>query len=181
MDRDRILRFTPVDHPDDRVQRVGFDLTDPYVEQCWSAVVGPSSTLLLRRMPDLWAVNSPREIQATELSRSLGLGRGVGERSRLMSTMNRLVQYRLARPAPDGAGLEVFRQVSPLTPHQLDRVPQLTRDTHERLFGTHLEQIDDLAQHQASVASITARLDRIQNSSGRPTNGLAPQGKALGR
>lgn len=67
-------------------------------------------------MPDLWAVNSPREIQATELSRSLGLGRGVGERSRLMSTMNRLVQYRLARPAPDGAGLEVFRQVSPLTP-----------------------------------------------------------------
>jgi len=29
----------------------------------------------------------------------------------------------------------------------------------------------------ASVASITARLDRIQNSSGRPTNGLAPQGK----
>lgn len=59
MERDRILRFTPVDHPDDRVQRVGFDLTDPYVEQCWSAVVGPSSTLLLRRMPDLWAVNSP--------------------------------------------------------------------------------------------------------------------------
>ena len=181
MERDRILRFTPVDHPDYRVQRVGFDLTDPYVEQCWSAVVGPSSTLLLRRMPALWAVNTPGEIPATELSRSLGLGRGVGERSRLMSTMNRLVQYRLARPVPDGAGLEVFRQVSPLTPRQLDRVPQWTRDTHERLFGDHLEQIDDLAQHQASVASITARLDRIQSGSGRPTNGLAPQGKALGR
>ena len=26
MERDRILRFTPVDHPDSRVQRVGFDL-----------------------------------------------------------------------------------------------------------------------------------------------------------
>ncbi len=181
MERDQLLRFTPVDHPDTRVRRVGFDLSDPYLEQCWSAVVGPSSTLLLRRMPVLWADNTPGEIRAAELSRSLGLGRGVGERSRLMSTMNRLVQYRLARPDPDGAGLEVFRQVSPLTPHQLERVPQWTREAHERLFGTHLEQIDDLAQHQANVASITARLDHIQHSSGRPTDGLAPQGKALGR
>ncbi|MCB0951179.1 MAG: hypothetical protein KDB13_00310 [Microthrixaceae bacterium] len=181
MERDRILRFTPVDHPDIRVRRVGFDLRDPYVEQCWSAVVGPSSTLLLRRMPDLWATNPPGEIEATELSRSLGLGLGVGDRSRLMSTMNRLVQYRLARPVPDGAGLEVFRQVSPLTPHQLGRVPQWTRDTHERLLGTHLEQFEDIAQHQANVASITARLDRIQNGTSRSTNGIATHGQAVER
>jgi len=181
MERDRILRFTPVDHPDSRVQRVGFDLRDPYVEKCWSAVVGPSSTLLLRRMPDLWAVSTPGEIEASELSRSLGLGVGVGERSRLMSTMNRLVHYRLARPVPDGAGLEVFQQVSPLTAHQLERVPQWTRDTHERLLDTHLEQFDDLAQHQANVASITARLDRIQNGTSRSTNGVATHGQALER
>jgi hypothetical protein len=181
MERDGILRFTPVDHPDSRVQRVGFDLRDPYVEQCWSAVVGPSSTLLLRRMPDLWAINPPGEIEATELSCSLGLGLGVGDRSRLMSTMNRLVQYRLARPVPDGAGLEVFRQVSPLTPHQLGRVPQWTRDTHERLLDTHLEQFDDIARHQANVASITARLDRIQNGTSRSINGVATHGQAVER
>ena len=181
MERDQTLRFTPVDHPDTRVQRVGFDLNDPYVEQCWSAVVGPSSTLLLRRMPDLWATNTLGEIEATDLSRSLGLGLGVGDRSRLMSTMNRLVQYRLARPVPDGAGLEVFRQVSPLTPRQLERVPQWTRDTHERLLDSHLEQFDDIAQHQANVASITARLDRIQSGTGRPTNGLASHGQAVER
>ncbi|WCO67940.1 hypothetical protein PO878_04285 [Iamia majanohamensis] len=181
MERDRILRFTPVDHPDARVQRVGFDLADPYVEQCWSAVVGPSSTLLLRRMPALWLRQVPAEVGASDLSQSLGLGAGVGEHSRLLSTLDRVVRYRLARPATEGAGLEVFRQVSPLTPRQLVQVPQWTRDTHERLFDAHLGQIDDLARHQANVASITSRLDRIQNGTGRPTSGITPHGPTLQR
>lgn len=182
MERDRILRFTPVDHPDARVKRVGFDLTDPYVEHCWSAVVGPSSTLLLRRMPVLWASQQvPAEVEASKLSRSLGLGVGVGERSRLVSTMNRLVQYRLARPAPEGAGLKVFRQVSPLTPRQLERVPQWTRDTHELFLSAHLEQFDDVARHQANVAWVTTRLDRIQDGTGRSTDATARHGQALQR
>ena len=180
MERDRILRFTPVDHPDVRVRRVGFDLSDPYVEQCWSAVVGPSSTLLLRRIRTLWLDRTPAHVGASELSQSLGLGVGVGEQSRFVNTLNRLVHYRLASPAPDGAGLEVFQQVSPLTSRQLERVPQWTRDTHERLLDTHLAQFDDLAQHQANVASITARLDRIQNGTSR-SNGVATHGQALER
>lgn len=181
MERDRILQFTPVDHPDARVQRVGFDLTDPYVEQCWSAVIGPSSTLLLRRLPTLWVERVPAEIAANELATSLGLGEGTGQHSRLTYTLSRLAQFRLIAPADDAGTFDVYRQVPPLAGHQLERVPQWTRDTHERLFGTHLEQIDDLAQHQASVASITARLDRIQHGSTGPTNGIAPSGKALGR
>lgn len=181
MERDRTLCFTPVDHPDVRVQRIGFDLTDPYVEQCWSAVVGPSSTLLLRRLPALWVARVPAEISASELSQSLGLGAGVGEHSRLVNTVERLARFRLARPAPHGAGLDVFCQVPPLSPRQLARVPEWTRDTHERLFGAHLEQIDHLARHQASVASITARLDRLQHAAGHAANGLTPHGHALGR
>jgi hypothetical protein len=35
MENHDVLTLTPVPHPDGRVQRVGFDLTDPYVEQCW--------------------------------------------------------------------------------------------------------------------------------------------------
>ena len=177
MELDRTLSFTPVDHPDERVQRIGFGLTDPYVEQCWSAVVGPSSTLLLRRLPALWATQVPAEIGASDLSRSLGLGVGVGERSRLANTLNRIVQYRLARPSPDGAGLDVYQQVGPLSPRQLARVPEWTHETHERLFGTHLEQIDDLTQHRASVASMSARLDRLQH--GPPT--VAPETHPLGQ
>lgn len=181
MEQTRLLAFTPVDHPDERVQRIGFDLTDPYVEQCWSAVVGPSATLLLRRLPSLWVERVPAEIGASELSRSLGLGVGVGERSRLTNTLDRLVRFRLARPSPDGAGLDVYRQAAPLSPRHLDRVPQWTRGTHERLFSAHLEQMDDVARHQANVASIGARLDRIQHGTGRSASGISPHGQALGR
>ncbi|KAA0235954.1 MAG: hypothetical protein EDR02_02015 [Actinobacteria bacterium] len=181
MERDRTLRFTPIDHPDARLQRIGFDLSDPYVEQCWSAVVGPSSTLLLRRLPVLWVARVPAEIGASELSRSLGLGVAAGERSRLMSTLQRLVHFGLARPVSDGAGLDVYHQVAPLSPRQLARLPQWTRDAHERLFGAHLEGIERLASHRANVASITARLDHLQHGARHAANGVSPQHRALGR
>jgi hypothetical protein len=180
MERDRTLCFTPVDHPNARVRRIGFDLTDPYVEHCWSAVIGPSSTLLLRRLPTLWVARVPAEIDASELSQSLGLGGGVGEHSRLVNTLQRLVRFGLAAPAVDGAGLDVYRQVAPLSGRQLARLPEWTRDAHERLFGTHLEQIDHGARHQASVASITARLDRLQQGQGRAADGLTPHDEAPG-
>jgi hypothetical protein len=179
MERDQTLSFTPVDHPDTRVQRIGFDLTDPYVEQCWSAVVGPSSTLLLRRLPTLWITRVPAEIGASDLSRSLGLGVGVGERSRLANTLTRFVQYRLARPSPDGGGLDVYQQVAPLSPRQLARVPEWTQDAHERLFGTHLEQLSDVAMHRTNVASMDARLDRLQHAPPAATNGAHPLGPAI--
>jgi hypothetical protein len=180
MERDRALSFTPVDHPDERVQRVGFDLTDPYVEQCWSAVVGPSSTLLLRRLPALWVAQVPAEIGASDLSRSLGLGVGAGERSRLANTLNRLVQFGLARPAPDDAGLDVFRKVAPLSSRQLARVPEWTHATHERMFGTHLEQLGESGRRRSNVASIGARLDRLQHAT--PVAARSPDalGQALG-
>lgn len=177
MDPDRTLSFTPVDHPDLRVQRVGFDLTDPYVEQCWSAVVGPSATLLLRRLPTLWVAQVPAEIDPGELSRTLGLGAGTGEHSRLTNAFRRLARFDLATPAAAGAGLDVYTQVAPLSPRQLARCPEWTRDTHERLFGAHLDRIDDRSRHQASVASITARLDRLQHGTGHATS----RGQAPGR
>ncbi|HMQ27677.1 MAG TPA: hypothetical protein PKA98_16930, partial [Acidimicrobiales bacterium] len=93
--------------------------------------------------------------------------------------LNRLVQFGLAKPAPSGAGLDLYRHVAPLSTRQVARVPQWTRDTHERLFGAHLEEIDELAQHQASVASITARLDQIQIGTGRPATRAAAHGQAI--
>jgi len=181
MEPNRKLRFTPVEHPDARVQRVGFDLTDPYVEQCWSCVIGPSSTLLLRRLPTLWGARGRAEIDASELSQSLGLGARTSEHSRLVATLQRLVRFGFAAPTADGAGLDVYRQVAPLGPRRLARLPERTRDTHERLFGAHLEHVDDRARQQASVASITARLDRLQHGAGHAPKGPTPPGHLLGR
>lgn len=181
MEPAKTLSFAPIDHPDPRVQRVGFDLTDPYVERCWSAVVGPTSTLLLRRLPTLWVDRVPAEIDACELSQSLGVGAGVSDRSRLMSTLDRLARFGLARPAVDGAGLDVYRQVPPLSPRQLERLPAWTRDTHEQLFGAHLDQVDDLARQQRQVASITSRMDRLQHSPSHRSPAVTAPGQALGR
>lgn len=181
MERDRILTFSPVDHPDPRVQRVGFDILDPYVEQCWSAVVGPSTTLLLRRLPVLWVEQVPAHIEHGELARSLGLGAGTGPNSRLAATLDRLVRFGMARRDEGDGGLDVHLQVAPLQPRQLERLPEWTRATHDRLFSAHIEGFDSLAQHQAKVASITARLDQLQ----RPKGATAPQpftpNRAIGR
>lgn len=153
---------------------MGFHLTDPYVEQCWSAVIGPSSTPCA-------SARVPAQIGASDLSRSLGLGAGAGEHGRLVNTLQGLVRFALADPAADAAGLDVYRQVAPLGPHLLARVPEWTRATHKRLFGARLEQIDDVARHQTSVASITARLDCLQHGPGRAANAPTPHGQALGR
>ena len=159
MEHERTSQFTPVDHPDARSRRIGFDLTDPYIERCWSAVIGPSSTLLLRRLPTQRIARVPADIDAGELSRSMGLGAGAGERSRLAPTLERLVNLGLARPAADRAGLDVYRQVPPLTQRQLARLPEWTRDAEERLLGAHLTQVDDSTRHHANVVSITACLE----------------------
>jgi len=162
MENHTVLTFTPVDHPDTRVQRVGFDLTDPYVEQCWGPVVGPSATLLLRRMPTLWTARVPATITHGELSRTLGLGAGGGANSRLMHSIDRLVRYGFATWHEQGESLDVYRQTPGLLPHQLERLPEWTQQAHERLLGAHVQRISEHDETAPKVAAITARLDRLQ-------------------
>jgi hypothetical protein len=163
MNHDDVLTFNPVDHPDARVRRIGFELTDLYVEQCWSAAVGPSSVLLLRRMPALWMTRVPAEIEVGDLSRSLGLGGGSGDNSRFASTLDRVVKFGLARRVGD-LDLDVYRQVAPLNPRQLERVPEWTASTHERLLGAHLTELGAAERMPDPFAPIATRLDRLQRS-----------------
>lgn len=182
MDHDRLLTFSPVNHRNPKVRRVGFELTDPYVGQCWSAVVGPSGTLLLRRMPVLWAERVPAEIPAGELSRSIGLGRGGGTGGRFAATLKRLAQFRLVHPASTSRDhFDVFVEVPPLTRAQLARMPEWTRTTHERLFCAHLDGLTGRSDRQAKIAAINARLDRLQHSSGRGARPAAGLDRSLGR
>ena len=173
MERDPVLVFNPVNHPDRKVRQVGFELSDPYVEQCWSAVVGPSSTLLLRRLPELWRQEVPAEIPASDLSRSLGLGAGTGPNSRLGATMDRLVRFGLMRESAEPGGVDVFLEVAPLRPRQLDRVPEWTRATHERLLSAHLERFDGVTPQPTD-------LDQFRSRANNPTPSPAPAREALG-
>jgi hypothetical protein len=51
MEPPEVLAIHAVPHPNPKVRRVGFALDDPYVEQVWAGVIGPSALLALRRRP----------------------------------------------------------------------------------------------------------------------------------
>ena len=130
-------------NPDLVVQRAGFPLDHRYVEQCWAPVVGPSSILLLRRLPWLWRAGTTLELDVADLSRSLGLGAGGSRHSTINRTIERVVAFRFARWS-DARELEVFTETSPLSARQLERVPTWTRVLHHQLLDAHLAQ---LAEH----------------------------------
>jgi hypothetical protein len=154
-------------HPVAAVHRVGFPLDHPYVERCWAPVLGPSSVLLLRRMPELFRASPDPVVPLDELGRSLGLG-GTGEHSAIRRTLDRLVQFRFASWAGPGE-LDVYTEVPPLGPRHLDRVPESTRRVHDALLATHL---DALAAPPPRTEDLLARLDRLQDPT--PVPATAP-------
>lgn len=161
MENRDVLTIAPVDHPDARIRRIGFDLSDPYVERCWGPVLGPTATMLLRRFPVMWEERTPSTVTHGELSRSLGLGERSGRSSRLMHSLDRIVRHNLARWQDDGV-IEVFCQAPGLELHQLRRLPEWTVRTHERLLDRHIAEIGGREETAGRVATITARLDRLE-------------------
>ena len=96
---DTQLELQALPHPDPKVRRFGFDLTDPYVEQCWGAVVGPSGIATLRRLPVLWTHQESAHMPPDELARTLGLGPGTGLRGRF----NRALGDSPSSASPNGS------------------------------------------------------------------------------
>ena len=164
-------------HPDAQVRRLGFDLAHPYVEQCWGAVVGPSSVAILRRMPVLWTQQEPALLPSYALAQTLGLGPGTGQHGRFNRALDRLAQFRLAEWIEPGRSIAVYTEVAPLRDHRLGRLPEWTREAHERLLDAHLDRIATVKDYSAQVAEVTARLDRFE----RPAAQALPPSKALGR
>ena len=124
---DTQLELQALPHPDPKVRRFGFDLTDPYVEQCWGAVVGPSGIAILRRLPVLWTHQEPAHMPPDELARTLGLGPGTGLRGRFNRALERLTQFRLAEWVEHGAVLGIYTEVGPLSDRQVSRQSERTR------------------------------------------------------
>jgi hypothetical protein len=164
------LELLAAQHPDPHVRRLGFDLTHPYVEQCWGALLGPSSVVVLRRLPVLWADQEPAQVPTDELARSLGLGAGTGHNSRLHRTLDRLTRFRLAIWTEPDRALGIYTDVPPLDARHLSRVTTSTQQAHDRLLSRHL---DELAR-SPSIGRCTA-VDRLLGSgldASSPTSGL---------
>ena len=127
----------PVAHPDPRVHRAGFALDHPYLERCWLPVIGPTSVLMLRRMPILWQHDPAVGVPVEELAAVLGLG-GTGRNSPVWRTIDRLARFNFANRIGDNH-VEVYTEVPPLSRRHLAALPASVRETHDQLLAAHIE------------------------------------------
>ena len=148
-------------NPSHPVRQAGFPLDHPYLERCWTPLMGPSGILLLRRMPELWRRGTSVGIEVEDLGRSLGLGSGKGRRSAIWRTMDRVTQMRFGTWSGPQE-LEIYTEVRPLGPRQLERVPEAVREVHDHLLGAHLDQLAAAARVPPAV-DLTRRLDALQH------------------
>jgi hypothetical protein len=125
-------------------------------------------------------------VDLRELGQSLGLGPSLARSGRTWKTIERLVGFGMAHWLPDGE-LGVRTEVAPLSGRQLARLPEWTRQVHDRLLGAHLDRlalahtdrnrsIDPSrsldTDRSLDAARITARLDHVQHRRPAITRGL---------
>ncbi len=164
-----VLDLHAIPHPSAPVRQAGFPLDHPYLEHCWTPVVGPSSVLLLRRCTWLWREATPAQIAVEDLAGQLGLGRGSGRNSPIRHTLERVVRFRFAAMAAPGE-LEVYTEVPPLPERQLERLPSWCRREHERLLGQHLDGLAQLSKPAIPPTEATPPHVRMAKHLDRLTN-----------
>lgn len=122
------LRIRPWE--DEMLDRLGFDPRSPYVERFWLGVIGPSTTWLMRRLAAGFD-SSPDgfEMPLGETARALGLGDKGGRNSAFFRTVNRMVQFELARSCGQGE-LEVLRKLPPLSRRHVARLSPSLQEAH---------------------------------------------------
>lgn len=150
---------------DPTLERVGFPLDHPYVEQVYCSVLGPSSVMLLRRAGQLFAEHPEgHRLDVVDLSRSLGLGvraeaDDVGRHAPLRRTMDRLVRFRMAEWRGDDR-LGVHPNVAAIESHRIERLPESVQARHHELLSGHIAGLVARAEGRnlapVSVASIAA-------------------------
>ena len=145
------LAIHPAAYPNLEVHRAGFPLDHPYLEQCWSPILGPSSVLLLRHTAQLWRDQSPAHVDSADLAQQIGLGKGTGTHSPLGHTVNRLVRFRFAEWAAPGV-LDVYTEVRPIRDRDLRRLPDWSAARHDQLLERHLDDIVSRPSSQAPTS-----------------------------
>jgi hypothetical protein len=123
------LRVRP--WPDHVIDAVGIDPRSHYVEQFWLPTLGPSTTLLLRRIAGgLEEQPAGFELPLTDTARALGLGHMGGRHSPFVRALSRLCQFDLAQAHGEGE-LAVRRKVPPLNRRQVVRLPESMQAAHQ--------------------------------------------------
>ena len=139
---------------------VGFALDDPYVEQVWVGVIGPSALLVLRRLPVLWHEREPAVVDLSELGQSLGLGPSLtAQRAPVAShrTARRLRDGPLAARATAAGCALRWRHSAAASLHSIDQAKQALGDLEDGQAAPHaflgVDAVDMTARLSTSSAS----------------------------
>lgn len=163
MSKDKPLLLIASSHPDPIIAEHGFDLQHPYIEQCWAQTVGPTATLLLRRLPDMWRFRQPASTTVGEIASTLGVTPSA-MRHGLRQLEAHYFTNRLSRD-----GHEVYATVAPLSADLLERAPITVRHSHSQLITPALRPIVDAPTCEPAtspIANIARRLNRLQTDPG---------------
>ena len=121
--------------PDPLLEERGYPSDSVFIELFWLPVLGPSATVLFRRLGLLLA-GSPdgMTVEMDELGRELGLGSSESRHAPLPRAISRLVRFGLARRLGSGQ-LAVRRAVGPLSQHLLNALPAAIQESHQRVIS----------------------------------------------
>jgi hypothetical protein len=129
----------------------GHDPRSAYVETFWLPVVGPSTTLLLRRLADEFdAEPEGFEIEASVLSREIGLGARIDRRGAFARTLERCTKFHLLQQ--QGDLLYVRQRIPPLSYRQLKRLGPRLQALHH---SWTIDRADDGAQRRTEMVRAT--------------------------
>jgi hypothetical protein len=110
---------------------VWFPLDHPYVERCWTSVVGPTGVALLRRASVLFSASSQPTIDLLQVARDLGIT-GSDASRRMQRTLLRLERLGFIE-CPTSDEVHVYVDVPPLPAGELRRSTASLRAMHRNL------------------------------------------------
>lgn len=154
------------------VDSLGHDPRSSYVERFWLPILGPSTTLLLRRLAaELDHEPDGAEVDLATTARALGLGSQGGRRSAFVRALDRSAQFGLAQHLGP-ARLAVRRRIPPLTQRQVVRLPKAIQDDHADWQARHRPRREPTDRRRARIAALDLAglgldVDEVERQLGR--------------
>jgi hypothetical protein len=152
-----------------RFERLGYAPASTYVETFWLPLIGPSATLILRRL-SAWLEAEPDglTVQVGVLGQCLGLGKGTGRHSPTVRSLARLTKFNLADIDDDVYRLRA--ETPMLNGRQLARLPAALVTAHEQLIQGSTRSVVQASARPASASVMPAPGDTRPS----PHTGLGP-------
>jgi len=154
---------------DEVLDRKGFDPRSSYVEKYWLGVLGPSTTWLLRRFASHFDASPDGfELPLAETARALGLGERSGRNAPFIRSINRIVNFDLAKPLADDQ-LLVRRRLPQLSRRHLMRLSESQQAEHQIWQEQHSEDpsVDQQRRRSRQLALSLVELGEDQEAAER--------------